>query len=333
VFEFNSSWVLMKVLVLHSDVAPDAPPDEQDTLYSAEAVAGALERLGHEAPRAAFQPDLAHLKRTIAEHKPEAIFNLVESVFGAGIYSTFAPAMLDRMNIPFTGATAAHFAATTDKPFAKTVLRSGGVETPDWSFGPNWRGLDPERLYIVKAADEDASVGIDEKSVVKGREVRAKVEDRIARFGGRWFAEAYVDGREFNIAVLAGADGPIVFPLAEMCFRPDWPKDRPKLVSFDAKWIEDTYDYNGSERRFGVEADEPALGRAILETTRKVWHLFALRGYGRVDFRIDPDGKPWVLEINPNCCISPDAGFAAAGEQMGLPYDALIGRVLEAALL
>ncbi|HWA88939.1 MAG TPA: hypothetical protein VG889_02815 [Rhizomicrobium sp.] len=322
----------MRVLVLHSDVAPDAPADEQDTLYSASAVAEALEKHGHAAPQAAFQPDMAFLKGLLDTHKPDVVFNVVESVFGAGIYSSLAPAMLDRLNVPYTGATAAHFAATTDKPFAKNVLRVGGVVTPDWAVGPDWGGIDADATYIVKAADEDSSVGIDDDSVVKGRDVRARAEHCRVKFGGRWFAERYLDGREFNIAVMAGPDGPRVFPLAEMRFNDEWPDGKPKLVSFAAKWEEDTFDYNGSQRRFGCEAEEPELGRQLVAITKKVWHLFALRGYARVDFRVDKDNKPWVLEINPNCCISPDAGFAAAGEEAGIPYDELIDRVAKAAL-
>jgi D-alanine-D-alanine ligase len=322
----------MRILVLHSDVAPGAPPDELDTLISAEAVSAALERLGHCAPRAAFAPDLNFLMALLREHRPDVVFNIVESVFGAGIYASLAPAMLDRLNVPYTGATAAHFAATTDKPFAKNVLRVGGIDTPDWCVGPDWKGLIADRTYIVKSADEDASVGIDDASVLSGAQVRARVSDRIGRYSGRWFAETYVDGREFNIAVMASEDGPLVFPLAEMRFNDKWPPGKPKLVSFAAKWEEDTFDYNGSQRRFGCEAEEPELGEQLIEITKKVWSLFSLRGYARVDFRVDADGKPWVLEINPNCCISPDAGFAAAAEEAGIPYEELIGRVAEAAL-
>jgi D-alanine-D-alanine ligase len=275
---------------------------------------------------------MAFLKNLLETHKPDVVFNVVESVFGAGIYSSLAPAMLDRLGVPYTGATAAHFAATTDKPFGKNVLRVGGVVTPAWAVGPDWDGLDPDALYIVKAADEDSSVGIDDASVVPGREVKARAEHCKKKFGGSWFAEAYVDGREFNIAVMAGEGGPTVFPLAEMRFNDEWPDGKPKLVSFAAKWEEDTFDYGGSQRRFGCEAEEPELARQLIETTKAVWHLFSLRGYARVDYRVDANGKPWVLEINPNCCISTDAGFAAAAEQAGIPYDELINRVALAAL-
>jgi len=322
----------MKVLVLHSDVAPDAPPDELDTLDSVAAVAEALEKRGHQAPRAAFAPDMGFLKGLLDTHRPDVVFNVVESVFGAGIYSSIAPAMLERLGVPYTGASATHFAATTDKPFGKNVLHVGGVATPGWAVGPDWDGLDPGALYIVKAADEDCSVGIDDDSVVVGSAVRERAEHCRKKFGGRWFAERYVDGREFNIAVMASEDGPFVFPLAEMRFNDEWPQGKPKLVSFAAKWEEDTFDYNGSQRRFGCESEEPQLASQLIETTKKVWRLFALRGYARVDFRVDANGKPWVLEINPNCCISTDAGFAAAAERAGIAYDELIDRVTFAAL-
>lgn len=321
----------MRVLVLHSDVPPEAPVDEQDTLLSAQAVAGALEKLGHHAPRAAFMPDIAVLKGLLETHRPDAVFNLVESVFGAGIYSSLAPAMLERLGVPFTGGTAAHFAATTDKPFAKHIMRMVGLATPDWCVGPEWTGLDPERIYVVKAADEDGSAGLEVDSVLPGSKVRARVELCKEKWGGRWFAEAYVDGREFNITVMEGADGPQVFPLAEMKFV-RWPEGRPKLVSFSAKWVENTFDWDNMDRRFGLESEEPELAKALFEATAASWRLFDLRGYARVDFRVDPQGKPWILEINPNCCISPDAGLADAALKAGLSYEDLIARVVEAAL-
>ncbi len=151
-------------------------------------------------------------------------------------------------------------------------------------------------------------------------------------FSGRWFAEAYVDGREFNIAVMAGEDGPRVFPLAEMRFNDSWPDGKPKLVSFAPNGKRTRSTTAAASAASAASADEPALARQLIETTKKVWHLFSLRGYARVDYRVDKDGKPWVLEINPNCCISTDAGFAAAAEEAGISYEQLIGQVAMAAL-
>ncbi|HEY0281828.1 MAG TPA: hypothetical protein VGC27_04295, partial [Rhizomicrobium sp.] len=223
----------MHVLVLHSDVPPDAPADEQDTLIAAEAVEDALRSRGHEAAQAPFRPDAKALGKMLGRERPDVVFNLVESVFGAGIYASLAPAMLARLGVRFTGGTAAHFAATTDKVFAKTILRAAALPTPDWASPPAWAGLDEARAYIVKAADEDSSVGLDDACVVKGAEVRARAADSTKRFGGRWFAEAYVEGREFNIGLIQEKDGPRILPMAEMTFE-DWPSGRPRIVGYSA---------------------------------------------------------------------------------------------------
>jgi D-alanine-D-alanine ligase len=320
----------MRILVLHSDVPPGAPADEQDTLIAAEAVAAALEARGHEAPCAPFRPDLKALKKMLDRERPDVVFNLVESVFGAGLYSSLAPAMLGRLGVRYTGGTSAHFCATTDKLFAKTVLRGSGLPTPDWSTPPGWLGLDEKASYIVKASDEDASVGLDDGCVTPGTGVPARALDCAKRFGGRWFAERFVDGREFNIAVLQAKGGPRIFPMAEMVFA-DWPAGQPKIVGWGAKWEEGSQGWNHTVRRFGVETDEPALAARLADLCNRVWAAFDLAGYARIDFRVTDAGDPVILEINPNPGIAPDAGFAAAAEQAGMAYDEVIWRIVEAA--
>jgi D-alanine-D-alanine ligase len=321
----------MRVLVLHSDVPPDAPADEQDTLIAAEAVAEALHSLGHEATQAPFRPDVKALKKMLGRERPDVVFNLVESVFGAGLYASLAPAMLARLGVRFTGGSAAHFAATTDKVFAKTILRAAGLPTPDWSAPPDWAGLDEDRAYIVKAADEDSSIGLDDACIVKGADARARAEDSARRFGGRWFAESYVDGREFNIGVLQEKNGPRVLPMAEMTFE-EWPADKPRIVGYTAKWADGTFDYTKTVRRFGVETEEPRLAAALIDLCHRTWALFDMTGYARIDFRVTQAGEPLILEINPNPGIAPDAGFAAAGARARLSYAELIERIVLAAL-
>ncbi len=321
----------MRILVLHSDVPPEAPPDEQDTLISAEAVAEALVRRGHDASQAAFRPDLISFKRMLAREKPDLVFNLVESVFGAGLYASLAPAMLDRLGMPYTGGSAAGFASTTDKLFAKTVLRAAGLPTPDWSMPPDWAGLGDGRPYIVKAADEDASIGLDDAAVLEGAAaIHARADDCARRLGGHWFAESFVDGREFNIAVLEEKGAPRILPMAEMVFA-DWPKDRPRIVGWRAKWDDASHQSVNTVRKFGVETEERELAAALIAHTTAAWSLFSLTGYARIDFRIDANGKPFILELNPNPGIAPDAGFAAAAARDGMDYDEVIARIVAAA--
>jgi D-alanine-D-alanine ligase len=322
---------MMRVLVLHSDIALDAPPEEQDTLIAAEAVAAALTRKGHSAAKAAFQKDPAVLAAVLAENAPDIVFNLVEGVDGLGQLAPQAPQRLAEMGVPFTGVTAEAMAITNDKPRTKRRLRDAGLATPDWSEPPDWRGINGGR-YIVKAVLEDASIGLDDGCVVEGRDAiirRAALAHE--KFAGSWFAEKFVEGREFNIALLQSRDGPRILPMAEMRFE-GWPEGKPRIVGYDAKWEEDSSGWNHTVRAFGVEKNEQALAAKIAEACRATWSLFTLSGFVRVDFRVSEAGEPLILEINANPCISPDAGFAAAAAEAGMDYDDLIATILDAGL-
>ena len=317
----------MKILVLHSDIAADAPPEELDTLIAAEAVAGALTAHGHDVQQAAFRQET--LKDVLARAAPDIVFNLVEGVDGQGRLAPLAPEMLAALDMRFTGVTAKAMAVTNDKPLTKRMLRAAGLATPGWSVPPDWSGLDGGR-WIVKSALEDASLGLDDGAVVNGAEVLARAADCAVRFGGSWFAERYVEGREFNIAILGARDSWRVLPMAEMRFE-QWPAGKPRIVGYDAKWEEDSSGWRGTVRAFGVERDEPELAAKMKSACDQVWRLFGLSGFARVDFRIDQNRTPQILEINTNPCISPDAGFAAAAAEAGLSYDALIAEIVRSA--
>jgi D-alanine-D-alanine ligase len=319
----------MRVLVLHSDVSPDAPADELDTLVTAKAVADVLAARGHQCVSAAFKVDPEALRATLSAERIDIVFNMVESVFGDGALAPLAPAMLERLGVPFTGCRAASMAASGDKPLTKTMLRAAGLPTADWAEPPHWHGVAVGRRYIVKSATEDASLGLDDDSVVTGPEaVRARAALCERQYGGRWFAEAYLEGREFNVALLdADGDAPLVLPIPEMRFEA-WSTDRPRIVGYEAKWNEASEDAMKTVRAFGFESEETGLAGSLRELACKTWSLLAMRGYARVDFRTDAQGLPKILEANPNPCLEPLAGFAAAGASAGIPYTDLVERIL-----
>ena len=317
----------MRVLVLHSDVPPDAPPDEQDTLITARAVAGALLDRGHRVELRAFFPDPAHLTSVLRDFEAEVVFNLVESVFGHGDLAGIAAAMLSRSAIPFTGASSAALSGAADKCFAKNVLRHAGLPTPDWCEPPSWNGLSRDISYVVKWIDEDASVGLDDGALVRGEAVRSRAAVCAERHGGRWFAEAYCPGREFNVSVLSDDGAPRVLPIAETEFR-GWPHDRPRIVGYAAKWHSDSPDCIGTPRAFGIERELPGLARTLAELACSAWRVMDLRGYARVDFRLDAHGAPMILELNPNPCLEPHAGFAAAAAEAGIAYPDVVARIV-----
>ena len=145
----------------------------------------------------------------------------------------------------------------------------------------------------------------------------------------RWdevIIQRYVDGREVNVGIVDGQ----VLPVAEINFG-DMPRGMWKIVSYQSKWI------TGSEEDLGATpscpADLPAaLTRELQRIAIMAWRAVGGQGYGRVDLRIDSDGRPWLLEVNPNPDIAPDAGLARMGRAAGMDYNALIRRVCEAGL-
>ena len=321
----------MRILVLHSDIPPDAPPDDLDTLEQAKAIDATLTGLSHEVTLASFVPDLAVLDALIARECPDLVFNLVETVWGRGLHASLAPAMLAQLGVPFTGGSAASLAACGDKVLAKRIMTGAELPTPAWSEPPHWRNISDGR-WIVKSATEDASLGLDDDSVVSGREaVAARAQASAARYGGRWFAERFIDGREFNVALIEQDGAPFVLPIGEMVFD-KWVEGRPRIIGYAAKWDENCVEYSDTMRHFHWREREPALNRTLEQLSKDCWSVFGLTGYARVDFRVDAEGQPYILEINPNPCLEPDAGVAAACEQVGIAYASVIEDIIRAAL-
>jgi D-alanine-D-alanine ligase len=323
----------MRVLVVHSDVGADARPDDLDTLTSAEAVATALRARGHVAELAPFAASPDDVRQMLETFRADAVFNMVESVFGQDSLAAIAPSIFEKIGVPYTGNASAPIAVTGDKPLAKRLMRAAGLPTPDWAEPPSWDGLDDARTYIVKSATEDASLGLDDAALVRGLTAAIARADRSVRdHHGRWFAEAYVEGREFNVALLEEEGRMRALPIPEMRFE-DWPAAKPRIVGYGAKWDEGSDDAVKTVRAFGLEAEAPALARTLSDLALETARLFGIQGYARVDFRTDRDGRPFILEVNANPCLDPHAGFAAAAAEAGLGYETLIGSLLAAARL
>ena len=149
--------------------------------------------------------------------------------------------------------------------------------------------------------------------------------------GGPCFAEQYIEGREFNLGLLAGPDDPAVLPPAEIVFA-NFPPGMARIVDYQAKWEVDSFACRHTLRRTEFAAADRPLLDALDRIARQCWQIFHLAGYARVDFRVDQEGRPWVLEVNANPCLSPDAGFAAALERAAIPFAEAVARIVAEAL-
>lgn len=314
------------VPVIHA--ALPGRPDEQDTITTAHDIAATLVRLGHRSAVIDIGADFAPL-RALALRRPAVFFNMAETVVGDPTRAAQPVRLMEELGLRFTGCGSEALTGALSKTATKRQLAAHGIATPKW-----WQAGDavpPEVRVIVKSDSEHASLGIDAASVVAGSRAGAEMRARQARFGGKFFAEAFVDGREFNIALLQDGEGVQVLPIPEILFD-GLPAGAPRIVDYAAKWDTKSHAYWHTPRAFGLEAREPVLAAALTRQALACWRAFGLAGYARVDFRVGHDGAPMVLEINTNPCLAPDAGFAAAAESAGIEYDTLIDRVLDAAL-
>lgn len=342
--EQESKYIAMRVVLLHNAVSPDDPPADRDVLVQAEAVSKALESLGHDWVTLPCTLDLAALRSHLEEVRPEVIFNLAESLGGSDSLAHLVTALLDAMGVPYSGSpTVAHF-LTNHKLLAKQQLRQAGLPTPGWiCSGPQPGRLpveeeaatfSPSARYMLKTIGEHASFGLDEESIVQTdtlAALQARLANHAACLGRPCFAEEFIDGREFNLSVLAGPDGPEVLPPAEIDFS-NFPAGKPRIVGYRAKWEDQSFEFTNTPRHFAYAPTERPLLDQLKAQAKVCWDVFGLGGYVRVDFRVDDSGRPWILEINTNPCLSPDAGFAAALAQAGIPFDRAVQRILADAL-
>ena len=319
-------------IVLHDHVPDTARPDERDALVQAAEVGAALGSLGYQASPMSVGLDLTELK-ALRSGAPALVFNLVESLEGEGRFIHFAPAVLESLGIPFTGASSTAMLLTSNKLLAKRAMAAAGIPTAPWIEGPDktFGRIGKSVLCIVKSVWEHASIGIDASSIVPAEDIEPVMEDRRSRFGGTWFAERFIQGREFNISVLDGPGGPQVLPLAEIVFQ-GYSAEEPQIVDYAAKWDPESPKFHGTPRRFDTLDPASPLAQEIRELTLACWHSFELSGYARVDFRVDEKGRPIVLEVNANPCLSSDAGFMAAAAEAGLEPIAVVKRIADAAL-
>lgn len=331
----------MRVTIVHNAVADDDAPDERDVLVQAEAVQAALSALGHEPGTLPCTLDLSEVKRRLTDLRPDLVFNIVESLDGKGRLIHVIPFLLDALNVPYTGAGAEAMCLTSHKVLAKQRLAAAHLPTPPWigpypDDVPNLPSatvdpaVTPDGKWIVKSVWEHASIGLDEKTPLlcdHAERAATLLRERAPRLGGACFAERYIDGREFNLALLAAPGGAQVLPPAEILFE-GYADHALKIVGYRAKWDPDSYEFHHTPRRFDFPPEDAALLARLQGLSLQCWRLFGLNGYARVDFRIDTAGRPWILEVNANPCLSPDAGFAAALDASGIPYAAAIDRIL-----
>ena len=326
----------MKVALLHGSDA--AEPPEDPVLGQIEE---ALRAVGHEPTRVVVGGEVESVITALRQADPGLVFNLAESFDGKSALESNVAALLNLLDLRYTGSSPAGLLMAGDKSLTKQVLGFQKIRTPE--FATLYRGAldhagDLRFPLIVKPPQEDASLGITSKSVVRDvRELLATMDTLQREFQSPVLVEEFVEGREFYVGVLGNAS-PQALPVMELDFSA-FPANTPRIASYEAKWgeggtgsaTETGAEFRGTKSVFPTDLP-PKLVTRMQEVALQAFGALRLRDYGRVDLRVTPAEEIHVIEVNPNCYLERQGEFSRAAAESGLSHAALVARIVELAM-
>ena len=332
----------MKILVLF-DVARPAESDEVFTVRSLKGedkpteadVLHCLRRLGHDVDTLAVFDNVTAIVDKLKAYTPDVVFNLSESFYHDRSHEPNIPALLELMNVAYTGAGPEALLLCKDKVLSKKVLAYHKVRSPHFVVSHRAHPLRRLRRFIypafVKPVCEESSDGISRASFARDEgEAIERARFIHQKFGCDALIEEYIEGRELYISVI-GNHRLRVFPPREIFFS-QVPEDIPKFATFHAKWNRAYRKKWGIRNGAAGELPE-GVGEDLARLGRKVYRVLKIRGFGRIDVRLTPQGEIFVIEANPNPSLAEDEDFAQSACNAGIEYDALIQEILDAAFV
>ena len=308
---------------------------DPENMYTEKDILGALKALGHEVSLLGIYNDITPLFEEIKENPPDVIFNLMEVFHDQTHLEKNMAALLEILNIPFTGASSGVLYACNNKALHKKIFSYHRIKVPRFhDFSLNSRVFVPAKFQlpaVIKPLCEEASRGISKASIVDNS---AAFIERVKfihqHMGLDAIAEEYIEGRELYVTAM-GHKQITVFPPRELLFK-KIPDGEPHLATYKAKW-DDAY-----RKRWGIDSvvarnlDETTL-RRIEEVCRRAYRALDARSYLRFDIRLTAQGDVYIIEPNANPCIARIDEMAQAALQAGVNYQELIQKVLEQAII
>lgn len=323
------------VLILSSLPAPffpDGTPDvfgQESVLSRLHAVQQALLSSGYPVQALEAKGDVAVLLKKMRSAKADLVFNLCEEFHGRTKLEMNIAALLELLDIPFTGSSALVLGLSQDKGKTKSILAHGGIRTPAycvWQPGMDRRLSGLRFPLIIKPLLEDASLGIDNDAYIPDEKTLKQQVQKVHQGYGQVLVEEYIEGRELNVSILGNKNAQVL-PISEIDFS-SMPPGLPRICSYAAKWVENSREFSSTVPRCPASLPtkvEEEVKRVSLEAYR----IMDCRDYARVDIRLSAEGTPYVLEINANPDISPDAGMTRSAKTAGYTYPEFIARIVE----
>ncbi len=253
--------------------------------------------------------------------KEAVVFNLVDSAPNEETLSYLVPGILESLHLKYTGCSLPNLFLTTNKVLAKKLMADHQLPTPALYSRESEEGL-----YLIKPAAQDASVGLDEHCLVEHKAVEAMLKKKEQQMGCPCFAERYIDGREFTVCMYGTKTDVHILPPYEWVFNEYG--QRAKIITYDAKWTEQTFGYEHISAKYSHDESDKSLIRKLELLSHACWEAFDLCGYARVDFRVDADHKPFILELNANPSFY---GFYHLAKEWNFSFEDLIVSLVDQA--
>ncbi|MFL5482281.1 MAG: D-alanine--D-alanine ligase [Gemmatimonadaceae bacterium] len=321
----------MKITVLHTKDALDPPVDPLlDQLDQA------LAENGHTSQRVVVDDSVEPVIDQLKSSQPDLVINIAESFRGKSALESNVAALLNLLDLRYTGSSPAGLILAGDKTLTKKVLAFHGIQSA--KFATVFRGQldwahEIDFPLLVKPPQEDASLGITQKSVVHDvRELLDVISATQQEYQSPVLVEEFIDGREFYVGVIGNSNAEAL-PIIELDFS-KFPAGLPKIASWEAKWgdegDEKGAEFEGTQSVFPTDLSEELTAK-IQRVAIDAFQALRLRDYGRIDLRVTADEEIFVIEANPNCYLEKNSEFARAAAKAGLSYPALIARILELA--
>jgi D-alanine-D-alanine ligase len=325
-----------QVLILHNEpVLPASHPDaesEREIVETADGVGKTLVEAGFQVSRLGAGHDPSSLVAGVSSQRPDVVFNLFEGIADNAASETAVAAILEWLGIPFTGSPSHALCLARNKHLAKRLFRDAGLPTPEFLVVESLPVPECTLPWpvIVKPALQDASIGLDQGSVVTDqRRLEERVSLLLRQYGPPVLVEQFIRGRELNVSLIEAPDLRVL-PVSEVLFVETDPAYWP-IVTYDAKWKPGSRDYEATPPRYPAEVSAP-LAERLGTLASQAFRLLGCRDYARVDFRVRPSGEAYVLEVNPNPCFAPSAGLAGGLTSAGLTHTQFTVDLVRAAL-
>jgi D-alanine-D-alanine ligase len=316
---------------------------EYGVIDELESVQRALAPTGHDTRIIPVAIDVYKLIDELRNDPPDLIFNLCESLDGDPTQEMNIASLFEILKIPYTGSRALTLGIALNKSRVKEILQYHDIPTaahylcsnPNEFRSNGYSKVKDKFPLIVKPSREDASIGIENKSVVyNDTELKQRIEFILEEHKQPALVEEFIDGREINVSVVGNVvnstEELTVFPISEIDFT-ELPDDYPKIVSYNSKWMYKTVEFAGTKAVCPATNISPQLEEKIMNTARRVYSIIGASDYARVDFRVK-DNTPYVLELNPNPDIASnvddDTGFTRSGKAYGWSYEQLIQNII-----